>query len=754
MTYRIVIRGQVQGVGFRPFVYSAALSHRLSGTVSNNEEGVIIFASGRKEDLAGFYRHLVTSPPEVARVKSHSAEEIEEREFESFSIVPSEKNARLNLQLTPDFALCKTCEKDLADPANRRYAYPFTTCTYCGPRWAITNSFPFERDHTNMRAFPMCPSCQKEYEDPLDRRFHSQTNSCNKCGVKLNLVEQNGQLVETDPEKMFKEIHRLILEGNIIAIKNTSGYLLCCDARNHEAIKELRNRKRRPTKPLAILYPSLSSLKADLPLLPDQEEELTGPERPIVLIDSEDYRGPLALDALAPGLRQLGVMLPYTALLAMLMHEVPFPLVATSGNIHGSPIISTEEEASEALQEVADFFLHHNLQVTNPQDDSVVKYSSKTGQKILFRRSRGYAPNYYGCMPECSKKVMALGAHLKSTIAFYPNDFLYLSQYLGNLDHLDVYSRFTRTAEFFTELFEEIPEVVLCDLHPGYGSTQFARSKAQTWKAEVVDIQHHKAHFAAVLGEHELFDTEEPVLGVVWDGTGYGEDGAVWGGEFFRYEKDRMERIAHFEYFPWLAGDKMALEPRLSLFSLARGQEIANSRSHFSPEELRIYQKLMGRADLQTSSVGRIFDAVASLLGVCHFNTYEGEAAILLENRISGYDLNSCRAYIGVGEDNRIPSHKLIDNIGTDLQKGTPADQIIRNFLFTLARLIFEMAERNGFKHIACSGGVFQNATLVDMIGEIAKDNYKLYFNTALSPNDENIAFGQMAYYINLIGES
>ena len=600
----------------------------------------------------------------------------------------------------------------------------------------------------------MCPACQKEYGDPHDRRFHSQTNSCAQCGVKLSLTNRQGEILETDPGVIFKEIHRLILEGKILALKNTSGYLLCCDARNERAIAELRRRKRRPTKPFAILYPSLSLLEADLHLLPEHRKELTGSERPIVLIEAGDYRGPLALESLAPGLRQLGVMLPYTALLAMLMHEIPFPLVATSGNIHGSPIISTEEEAVEALKNVADYFLHHDLQVTNPQDDSVVKYTPKARQKIIFRRSRGYAPNYYGNMPGCPIKVMALGAHLKSTIAFYPNDFLYLSQYLGNLDHLDVYSRFTRTAEFFTELFEETPEVALCDLHPGYGSTQFARSHAQSWKAEILGIQHHKAHFASVLGEHELFGANEPVLGVVWDGTGYGEDGAVWGGEFFRYDTEGMERIAHFEYFPWLAGDKMALEPRLSLFALTGGDGIPAAGSRFSPEELRIYRKMLGMPGLQTSSVGRIFDAVASLLDVRHFNTYEGEAAILLENTISGYDLDTCYAYIGLEEGNSISSRKLIQNVRADLLRGTPKDQIIRNFLFTLATLIFEMAEKNGFKHIACSGGVFQNATLVDMIREIGKDNYKLYFNTALSPNDENIAFGQMAYYLNLIRES
>lgn len=754
MTCKIVINGQVQGVGFRPFVYSAASLYHINGTVSNNEEGVIIIATAPEEKLDLFYQHLLKHPPQVARINRHSRQEIPEQPFDTFSIVPSKKNAQLNLQLTPDFALCEVCQQEVSDPVNRRYSYPFTTCTYCGPRWAITNSFPFERDHTNLQKFSMCPRCVKEYKAPENRRFHSQTNSCSYCGVQISLTDGKGNFIAMEPTEVFKKMASLIREGKILAVKNTSGYLLCCDARNAAVVQELRSRKKRPTKPFAILYPSLDKLEKDLKLNHEQKKELTGTERPIVLINADNFKGELAVKALAPGLRQLGFMLPYTALLHLMMREIPFPVVATSGNIHGSPILSGEKEAVTALEGVADYFLHHDLEISNPQDDSVVKFSPKYQQKILFRRSRGYAPNYYGQLPRVKQIIMALGGHLKSTVAYYPNDFLYLSQYLGNLDHYDVYERFTKTASTFVRLFEQTPQVLLCDLHPAYGSTQYAHSQALIWGAEVLEIQHHKAHFASVMGEHQLFKNKKAVMGVIWDGTGYGEDGAIWGGEFFRYQDREIERIGHFQYFDWLAGDKMALEPRLSLFSLSNLAMDELLKEKYSPGVLKIYKAMKQKNTLKTSSVGRIFDAVASMLGICDQNTYEGEAAILMENYISNYKLESCRAYITLDKNGTIPTYSMINELHADLQKGTTKEQAILNFLYTLATLIFQMADVYKIRHIACSGGVFQNATLVDMVREIGNDNYKLYFNATLSPNDENIAFGQMAYYAYLNPES
>lgn len=749
ITYQITITGQVQGVGFRPFVYTTAFRFHVRGTVSNNEEGVIIYATAPREKLDLFYRYLVEHPPEVARIKGHNKQKIKTRSFDTFSIVPSKKNAQLNLQLTPDFALCEVCMQDIAASENRRYYYPFTTCTYCGPRWAITNFFPFERDHTNMKEFKMCPICAKEYKDPLDRRFHSQTNSCSQCGVQISLTDGKGNTVATEPIEVFKKIAALVEKGKIIAVKNTSGYLLCCDARNAGAVQKLRIRKKRPAKPFAILYPSLEKLQKDLEVNSEQQSALTGTERPIVLISADNFKGELALQALAPGLRQLGVMLPYTALLDLMMREMPFPVVATSGNMHGSPILRTEKEALSALGDVADYFLHHNLEISNPQDDSVVKYSAKFQQKVMFRRSRGYAPNYYGQSPEVTQKIMALGGHLKSTIAFLPNDFLYISQYLGNLDHYDVYERFTQTTTKFISLFEQPPDVVLIDKHPSYLSSQYGLELSEKSNYDVYKIQHHKAHFASVLGEHALFDAKHTILGVVWDGTGYGDDGHIWGGEFFSYRSKQIERISHFQYFDWLAGDKMALDPRLSLFSLANPSMDTLLAEKYTEGVFGVYKKMKQKNALKTSSVGRLFDAVASMLGICDQNTYEGESAILLENCISDYNLEECKSYISVDETGGIPTYDLIEKLHTDLQNGVAKEELILNFLYTLASLVFQIADQNKIAHIACSGGVFQNTILLDMIKEMANKKYKLYFNCNLSPNDENISFGQVMYYVN-----
>ena len=602
-SYKIIIKGRVQGVGFRPHVYRLATKLGLKGSVSNNENGVIIYLNGNEKQSFRFYESLIENPPSVSKITEHHFCESEPVKFDSFKIVPSGKNSKLNLQLTPDFGICEDCKKELVQKDNRRYNYPFTTCVNCGPRWAITNSFPFEREHTNMKDFEMCPHCQNEYSDPGNRRFHSQTNSCPQCGPELVLTDSKGSKINED--SIMKRTARLIKEGKLIAIKNNSGYLLCCDANNREAIQRLRSKKKRPSKPFAILYPSLSKLKKDLLINRFQENALTSCESPIVLIPLNNFEGELALKDLAPNLDHLGVMLPYSGILQNLITEIGIPVVATSGNIHGSPILSSTEIAMEELSDVADYFLNHNLYITNPQDDSVVKFSRKFNQKVIFRRSRGYSPNFDAAV-KSKEKIMAMGAHLKSTIAFLPNDYLYISQYLGNLDNFNVYDRYMRTVIKFTELFEQLPEVILTDMHPNYHSTRFGRELSEKWEIEYFQIQHHKAHFAAVLDEHQLFKNPNPILGVVWDGTGYGEDAQIWGGEFFKFESGEMERLDHFEYFDWLAGDKMAREPRLSFLSLSNVEMQKVIEDKFSKEETAVYNSLKSKNSLKTSSVGRI----------------------------------------------------------------------------------------------------------------------------------------------------
>ena len=748
-TYKILISGQVQGVGFRPFVYSLAQEFLLKGTVSNNEEGVIIFVSGLEESVFKFYKKLIQFPPPVSRIKDHKISRIEDLVYDGFKIDPSKKGGQINLPLTPDFAICDVCKNEISDPENRRYSYPFTTCVNCGPRWAITNTFPFERNHTSIDEFKMCEACLNEYTDPTDRRFHSQTNTCATCGIDLFLYDKSGEKVDIPKAAIFKKIASLLLENHIIAIKNTSGYLLCCNAENEVVVQQLRDKKNRPNKPFAVLYPSLKHLKDELHVNAFHEKSLASSERPINIITLEGYKGKIALGKVAPGLNQLGVMLPYSGILQLLANELDIPIVATSGNIHGSPIISENEEALEKLKEVADYFLRHSLKITHPQDDSVVKFSTQQKKEVLFRRSRGYAPNYFNATLNSGERIMALGAHLKSSIAYTPNEFLYISQYLGNLDNFDVYHRFTATTTKFIDLFEQKPEILLCDKHPAYLSTQFGMELAQQLGVKLFQIQHHKAHFASVLGEHELFDHDDPVLGVVWDGIGYGDDGHIWGGEFFHFQSKKMERISHFESFDWLAGDKMAKEPRLSLLSLAGPKMQSTISEKFSEEEWTIYQALQKNNKLKTSSVGRLFDAVASLLNICDINTYEGEAAILLENLVTNYSPKNRKSYLNDIEFG-ISAKEIINKVYMDKELGESIEQIIINFLFTLAFSIIAMAKSKNYRHIGLSGGVFQNTTLVDMLIELAPKEIKLYFHKELSPNDENISFGQIMYYLHI----
>ena len=746
-SYKISFSGQVQGVGFRPYVYNLAVEFNLKGTVSNNEDGVLIFARGDSQNIIAFYQKLIEFPPPISKIKNSSIIEVENLQFTDFKIIPSTKNGQLNLPLTPDFAICDDCKNDIENSENRRYNYPFTTCVNCGPRWAITQTFPFERSNTSIDEFPMCAKCEKEYSLPTNRRFHSQTNTCSTCGIQLKLVTNLGETIKIEPSNLFKKIADLLSEGNIIAIKNTSGYLLCCNAENPKIVQKLRDKKHRPNKPFAVLYPSLEMLQKEVILNEKQLKSLTSAELPINIVSLKNYNGKLALKEVAPGLNQLGIMLPYTGALQLLANKLSFPIVATSGNIHGSPIVSTNKDALKKLENIADYFLQHNLKIEHPQDDSVVKFSTKFQQQVLFRRSRGYAPNYLEAFINSEDKILAMGAHLKSTITFYPNSNLYVSQYLGNLDNFDVYNRFTEVTENFIQLFEQQPEIILVDKHPLYQSTQFGKELAKKTTSKLIEIQHHKAHFTAVLGEHNLFDKK--VLGVVFDGTGFGDDSNIWGGEFFSYQNNKIARIGQGENYDWLLGDKMSKEPRLSLFSLA-SEEMNEVLEHkFTSNELKNYKYLKSQNKLKTSSIGRLFDAVASLLNIADFNTYEGEAAILLENSILNYNLKTCKSYC---QQNALgfSAKEIIKNSYKDVQKGIDKSQIISNFLFTLATHILNFSKEKGFNKIALSGGVFQNTTLVDMLLELAPREIKLYFHKDLSPNDENSSFGQLMYYLNI----
>jgi len=744
-TFKIQINGRVQGVGFRPFVFNLAKKYKLSGNVSNNAKGVIIYINTPKEKATKFLEQILQLKPEVSIITDYFIEEVFFNEYDTFSILPSENKEKIDIPLTPDFAVCEKCKGEIKDVTNRRYNYAFTTCVHCGPRYAVTTMYPFERANTSLTSFKTCNACQEEYENPSNKRFHSQTNSCGKCGITLKLVDNEDNVVGENQENIIKKVAQFISEGKIIAIKNTNGYLLCCDAKNIEAIQHLRERKQRPNKPFAVLYPTIEAIKNEFELTSKEYDELLSRVAPIVILQNTKNTT-IAVKAIAPRLNQTGVMLPSSSLLEILMQKLKKPIIATSGNIHGSPIISEEKEADEKLKGVADYFLHHNLAIEFPQDDSVVKFVND--KQIILRRSRGLAPNYLEILTKKTEPILAMGAHLKSTFAFVPNTHTYVSQYFGNLDSYEVSERYKTTIKQYAKLFGVIPKTILIDKHLQYQSSIIGNELSQKWNAELVEIQHHKAHFTSVLGEYNLFDSEEKILGVVWDGTGLGDDNNIWGGEFFIYENEEINLLTHFEYFDWIANDKMAIEPRLSLFSLLDDEQRDLIKDKFSKTEWKVYSKTIKDNTLKTSSVGRLFDAVASALNIIDINTFEAEAAMLLENCANEYTKNVPIDFLFEEDFKIIPTQLIIKNLLKAYNQGASKEKLANSFISTLANIIIKVAKSKDISTIVCSGGVFQNSLLVSVLNRLTKEEeIDLKLNRKLSSNDENVSFGQLMYY-------
>ena len=748
-TFKILISGRVQGVGFRPFVFNLAKKSGLLGSVSNNGKGVIIFINASEEHANHFLNEILTNKPEISIITSHSLEIVSSQEHKDFSIIPSKNNQHINIPLTPDFAVCNNCKEEIKDSKNRRYNYAFTTCVHCGPRYAITTKFPFERVNTTLSNFEMCTNCKAEYTNPTNKRFHSQTNSCKTCGITLKLVDNFGKLVEDNQQEIIQKMAQFIFEGKIIAIKNTNGYLLCCDAANKEAIEQLRQRKQRPNKPFAVLFPTIKEIKNNFEITKNEETVLQSSVAPIVILQNSKTTT-IEVASIAPNLNQTGVMLPSSSLLELILQKFQKPIIATSGNIHGSPIISEKSKAQEKLKNVADYFLHHNLDIEFPQDDSVVKFVDE--KQIILRRSRGLAPNYIAIETITTEPILAMGAHLKSTFTFIPNQHTYVSQYFGNLDSYEVIERYKNTIKQYKNLFNSKPKTILVDKHPQYQSTVFGKELSQENNTELVEIQHHKAHFTSVLGEHHLFNSKEKILGVIWDGTGLGDDKHIWGGEFFIHENKEIKRINHFDYFNWIANDKMAKEPRLSLFSLLNDDTRDLIKDKFSSTEWKIYSKILKNNTLKTSSVGRLFDAVASVLDIIDVNSYEAEAAMLLEDWANSYKNEDYVDLLESKEHNKIPAKLLMQIIVKSYKiEGKSKAYIAASFIYTLAKIIINEALKNEIKTIACSGGVFQNSLLISIVLRLAKkENINIKLNRKLSANDENISFGQLMYFQNI----
>lgn len=750
-TWHIHIGGLVQGVGFRPHVYRLAQEMNIKGTVCNTTNGVHIYASAEEAALKTFYHTLIEHSPINAVITHHEALQIELKQFYDFLIVESEEHQAPQLLLTPDFGLCDHCHTELFDENNRRYHYPFITCTECGPRYSSINALPYDRLNTTMSDYEQCWQCKKEYHNPLHRRYYSQTNSCDVCGISMHLYNKEGENICNDADCILIMIKDALLNGHIVAVKGIGGYLLMCDATNFLTIKTLRERKHRPAKPFAVLYPSLQTAERDVHLSTKEKEALQSMAAPIVLCTmKEQLPSGLSKEMIAPSLNKLGVMLPYTPLLALIADAVQKPMVATSGNISGSPIIYKDDQALEYLGEIADFVLTYDREIVVPQDDSVLQFSTEHKQAILIRRSRGFAPNYFPVPFKSNYKLFAAGAELKGNFALMSGAYCYISQYLGDQGTYDAQQSYKQTLHHLSGLLKFDADVVIADKHPGYHVTEFAKNYAATEALPLIEVQHHEAHFAAVLAENNLLETEEPILGVVWDGTGYGNDGNIWGGEFFMMRDHKINRYAYFNYFPVLMGDKMSREPRLSALSLCHFE--AEFRhlftDKFTRSESTHYKNILlyQQPQLFTSSMGRLLDGAASLLGLCDVMSYEGEAAMKLEalalqcaeprNEWYGFKIFK----------NIIYWKPLLEQLAEDLLKGIAKEQIAYSLHLSLAKLVKQLAITAVVQKIAFSGGVFQNALLVDLLKTELKDDHMLYFHQQLSPNDECIAFGQLAH--------
>ena len=750
-SYHIHIGGLVQGVGFRPYVYRLAESRGLTGWVSNTKDGVHIAFNADEKTATDFYTAIIQSPPAHAIITKSYIESIRSQAFTSFEIITDTGNNKPDLLLTPDFAICENCRQEITDNRNRRYGYPFTTCLQCGPRYSIIKKLPYERHYTTMQELPMCAFCREEYNDVYNRRHYSQTNSCPNCAIPMHLYNAGGKLLSDDISNILKTLQEFLTAGYIVAVKGIGGYLLLCDATNEVSIHTLRKRKHRPAKPFAILYDTIQRAQRDVYISDKEKEELKGQAGPIVLCRLKPSpKNLICTEMIAPGLDKIGLMLPCSPLLQLIASAFEKPLIATSANISGSPIIYKDEEAIELLGDIADHIITYNREILLPQDDSVLQMT-ETGNKIIIRRSRGSAPDYFpnplAATEEC---ILAMGGELKSAFAIQARQQLFISQFLGNQENLASQTAFTNTAGHLLTLLQLQPTLLLADKHPGYFVSQLAGDIMVKENIPLITIQHHKAHFGAVLAENHLLDTVEPILGIIWDGAGYGDDKQIWGGEFFTYQDQEMQRVAQLDYFPQLLGDKMSREPRLSALSLLKFHPGGHPflQAHFSATEWQYYQQLIKQpAELLTSSMGRLLDGIASLLNICQINTYEGEAAMKLEA--------TARSYRGAVHDyyplplqkNRLDLNCMLQELLDDILQKKTNGFMAKKIFYSLAIAISHISDHFSIDQIAFSGGVFQNALLTDMISGLLSGKKKLYWHQQLSPNDECISFGQLACY-------
>jgi hydrogenase maturation protein HypF len=774
---RVAVRGAVQGVGFRPFIFRLAGELGLVGWVNNSAQGVLVEVEGTHARLEQFLLRLEKERPPRSFIHSLEATWLDPAGYCGFEIRPSVETGVKTALVMPDLATCGDCLREVFDPANRRYRYPFTNCTNCGPRFSIIERLPYDRPNTSMKRFAMCPQCQAEYDNPHDRRFHAQPNACPVCGPRLELWGTAGEVLSTH-HAALQAAAAALRRGAVVAVKGLGGFHLMVAASDAEAVSRLRERKHREEKPFAVMFPSLESVRIECEVTALEERLLRSPEAPIVLVrraQSGSSRPQSAIVCgVAPGNPYLGVMLPYTALHHLLLAELGLPVVATSGNVSDEPICTDEREALERLRGIADLFLVHDRPIARHVDDSIVRVIM--GRELVLRRARGYAPLPV-TLRQGGPPVLAVGAHLKNTIALAVYNQVFVSQHIGDLETELAYETFQRLIGDFKGLYESCPTKLAADAHPDYLSTKYAMEAG----LPVVRVQHHAAHLWACMAENEL---EPPVLGVSWDGTGYGLDGTVWGGEFLLLQGASWQRVAHFRSFPLPGGEVAAKEPWRSALGLlyeAFG-EGAFERSEwpalaaFSAGELAALKQMLSRKinTPRTSSAGRLFDAVASLVGLRQRVRFEGQAPMELEFAVNEsatqeaypFVLTECLSDAGqragnpnqpAGGDRRAPMildwGPFLDALLADIAGRTPVGVTAAKFHHGLVEAIVLVARRVGQARVVLTGGCFQNRYLTECaVRRLQEAGFRPYWHQRVPPNDGGIALGQVVAALRVGG--
>ncbi|MEP6912040.1 MAG: carbamoyltransferase HypF [bacterium] len=752
----ILVRGIVQGVGFRPFVYSQASRRALRGRVRNNTTGVLIEVEGAHGDIEKFINDLKSNAPPLSTIESVECNHnLTPADYQDFVILESALDAQKGERFVPipaDVSTCDDCLKELFDPRDRRYHYPFLNCTNCGPRFTIVEDIPYDRARTTMRDFEMCPACRAEYENPSDRRFHAEPTACPVCGPQLYLLTSDG--LEVGPDVLAAEdtvafVQRLLVKGRIVAVKGVGGFHLACDALAPETVERLRRRKYREDKPFAMMANSIEVIARHCFVSEAERRLLLSERRPIVLLEKRPHSQ--IPQAVAPGVNNLGFMLPYSPLHHLLLSDMDQPLVMTSGNISAEPISYEDGEATTRLNKIADYFLLHDRRIHMRTDDSVVRIHD--GREMTLRRSRGHAPEPIRTAFRFERQVLACGAELKNTFCLARDNYAFVSHHIGDLENLETLRSFTQGIDHFKQLFHLEPNVVAYDLHPEYLSTKYALELDDVFTR--VGVQHHHAHIASCMADNQI---DGEVIGVAMDGLGFGTDGCMWGGEFFVANFVTAERVAHLANVPMPGGAKAIREPwRMAAVYLqqAFGDEFLHLDLPFVKElEQRGWPTLRSMVATrtncpETSSMGRLFDAVSSLLGVRALVNYEGQAAIELE-AIAARDCS--RAYeFKIGQNgNIIEAHDVIRNAVEDLLDHIPPSVVSARFHCGVARLIAAMAvkirEERKLNRVALSGGVFQNLLLLQQTSQMLRAaGFQVFTHSRVPTNDGGISLGQAA---------